>query len=92
MEVVMLRRLRCWLLGCTCDHSYTDPDCHRCGEDYFGTRFYERPLHVRLAGLATAAWRWIWPRCWECKRSLMFRRRHERHFCSRACQNSWLPF
>ena len=41
---------------------------------------------------AVYRWRAIFPRCEQCNKLLLFRKRHRKDFCSEKCYNNYLPF
>ena len=96
----MFKRFVCWLIG----HRLCEPTCgvelcERCGasHDYMetGGPFTDRerfgvfdPLWQVFSRLR----RWTWPRCDQCGKLLVFRRKYGETFCSEECMRDWLPF
>ena len=84
-----MTRLLCRLLGCSCDPDF--PCCNRCGTDLYDD-YLERGWLDPLFRLWCCLRSWTWPRCTQCGRSLLFRRRVSDEFCSKQCHDKWLPF
>lgn len=95
-----MRKWLCKLLG----HDATETDwgtqkCQRCGE----VRSYmhnDQPFALReesglirpLRDLWHRIVRRCWPRCHECGKLLLFRKRFDQDFCSKKCCDDWIPF
>lgn len=82
--------LRCRLLGCALGEFR---HCVHCGASCDTTEFRNSgPLRrlidrwYQLLGIL------VLPRCTQCGKSLLLRRRYKDEFCSDACFSKWLPF
>lgn len=91
-ERTMIRRVRCWFLGCVCAQDY--PACHHCGADLYGGPFLEEgrlePL-FRFGRCIRQAIRKLGPKkCCQCGKK--YRSGYDDQLCSEECFDEWLPF
>jgi hypothetical protein len=94
------KKLLCWLFG----HDPIEPTsgvevCQRCGDSvaYYldGSQWTYRERYGVLDPLRAFAFRvrsLALPRCDQCGKLLLFRRRVCETFCSEKCFDEWIPF
>lgn len=92
--------IRCKIFG----HKITEPasgveHCTRCDDHaayyYDGSQWTDRERNGLVQPLRELWYRlrnWTMPRCDQCGKSLLFRRKVAHDFCSRTCHDEWIPF